>query len=62
VLKPIRDPQALRNATPEEFAERAAKVLSELNYVHPFREENDMLRKRLFPSWAAITAESSTIP
>lgn len=26
-LKPIRDPQALRNATPEEFAERAGKVL-----------------------------------
>ncbi|MEY9199381.1 fido (protein-threonine AMPylation protein) [Sinorhizobium fredii] len=39
-LKPIRDPQALRNATPEEFAERAGKVLSELNYVHPFREGN----------------------
>ncbi|AWI62529.1 Fic family protein [Sinorhizobium fredii] len=39
-LKPIRDPQALRNATPEEFADRAAKVLSELNYVHPFREGN----------------------
>ncbi|WP_037471377.1 Fic family protein [Sinorhizobium fredii] len=39
-LKPIRDPQALRNPAPEEFAERAAKVLSELNYVHPFREGN----------------------
>ncbi|WDZ82060.1 Fic family protein (plasmid) [Ensifer adhaerens] len=39
-LKPIRDPRALRNATPEEFADRAAKVLSELNYVHPFREGN----------------------
>ncbi len=39
-LKPIRDPQALRNATPEEFAERAGNVLSELNYVHPFREGN----------------------
>ena len=39
-LKPIRDPQALRNATPEEFAERAGRVLSELNYVHPFREGN----------------------
>ncbi|WP_027999106.1 Fic/DOC family protein [Sinorhizobium arboris] len=39
-LKPIRDPHALRNATPEEFAKRAAKVLSELNYVHPFREGN----------------------
>ncbi|WP_234710553.1 Fic/DOC family protein [Sinorhizobium arboris] len=39
-LKPIRDPQTLRNATPEEFAERAGKVLSELNYVHPFREGN----------------------
>lgn len=39
-LKPIRDTQALRNATPEEFAERAGRVLSELNYVHPFREGN----------------------
>lgn len=32
-LKPIRDPQPLRNATPEEFAERAANLLPELNYV-----------------------------
>ncbi len=39
-LKPIRDTQVLRNATPEEFAARAAKVLSELNYVHPFRDGN----------------------
>lgn len=39
-LKPIRDPEALRNATPEEFGERAGRVLSELNYVHPFREGN----------------------
>lgn len=39
-LKPIRDPQALRNATREEFAELAGRVLSELNYVHPFREGN----------------------
>ncbi|MEY9534706.1 cell filamentation protein [Sinorhizobium fredii] len=39
-LKPIRDPQALRTATPEQFAERAGKVLAELNYVHPFREGN----------------------
>ncbi len=39
-LKPIRGPQALRIATPEEFAERAGKVLSELNYVHPFRQGN----------------------
>ncbi|NRQ18909.1 Fic/DOC family protein [Ensifer sesbaniae] len=39
-LKPIRDPQALRNATPEQFAERAGQVLAELNYVHPFREGN----------------------
>lgn len=39
-LKPIRDPEALRNATPEEFAERAGRVPSELNYVHPLREGN----------------------
>nr|WP_209606248.1 Fic/DOC family protein [Sinorhizobium kostiense] len=46
-LKPIRDPQALRNATPEEFAERAGKVLSELNYVHPFREGNGRAQEAL---------------
>lgn len=39
-LKAIRDPQALRTATPEQFAERAGQVLAELNYVHPFREGN----------------------
>lgn len=39
-LKPIRDPQTLRDATPEQFAERAGQVLAELNYVHPFREGN----------------------
>ncbi|RVP07448.1 hypothetical protein CN085_31615 [Sinorhizobium meliloti] len=47
-LKPIRDPQALRDATPEEFAGRAGRVLSELNYVHPFREGTDVPRRRLF--------------
>ncbi|EHK74678.1 filamentation induced by cAMP protein fic [Sinorhizobium meliloti CCNWSX0020] len=39
-LRPIADPSALSKATPEQFAERAAKVLSEPNYVHPFREGN----------------------
>ncbi|RWG43561.1 MAG: cell filamentation protein Fic [Mesorhizobium sp.] len=39
-LKPIRDPDVLRTATPEQFAERAGQVLAELNYVHPFREGN----------------------
>ncbi|GHD20994.1 Fic/DOC family protein [Tianweitania populi] len=39
-LKPISEAQAFRRASPYEFAERAAKVLSELNYVHPFREGN----------------------
>lgn len=39
-LRPIADPPALSKATPEQFAERAAKVLSEPNYVHPFREGN----------------------
>jgi len=39
-LKPIRDPHALREATAEQFAERAGQVLAELNYVHPFREGN----------------------
>lgn len=39
-LKPISDPATMRNATREEFVERAAKTFSELNYVHPFREGN----------------------
>lgn len=39
-LKPIRDPDVLRNSTPEQFAERAGQVMAELNYVHPFREGN----------------------
>ncbi|MGV1908492.1 MULTISPECIES: Fic/DOC family protein [Agrobacterium] len=39
-VKPVSDPQALRAASREEFVERAAKTLSELNYVHPFREGN----------------------
>ncbi|WP_457663002.1 Fic/DOC family protein [Sinorhizobium medicae] len=39
-LKPIRDPQALRNATIEEFPERTEQVLSEQNFVRPFREGN----------------------
>lgn len=46
-LKPIRDPQALRNATSDEFAERAGKVLSELNYVHPFREGNGRVQEAM---------------
>ncbi|WP_353843656.1 hypothetical protein [Mesorhizobium sp.] len=36
-LKPIRDPDVLRTATSEQFAERAGQVLAELNYVHPMK-------------------------
>jgi cell filamentation protein len=39
-LKPIQDQSVMKSATPEEFARRAALALSELNYVHPFREGN----------------------
>ena len=39
-LRPIRDPDALKGLTFTEFAEVAGRVLSELNYVHPFREGN----------------------
>jgi cell filamentation protein len=39
-LKPIQDPEVLRGSTSAEFAERAGTVLSELNYVHAFREGN----------------------
>lgn len=39
-LKPISNPETLRGSTPAEFAERAGAALSELNYVHAFREGN----------------------
>lgn len=39
-FKPIRSPDELRGSTPEQFAERAGRVLAELNFVHPFREGN----------------------
>ncbi|WP_285295548.1 Fic/DOC family protein [Aureimonas altamirensis] len=39
-LKPISNPDVLRGSTPAEFAERAGAVLSELNFVHAFREGN----------------------
>ncbi|RWG53919.1 MAG: cell filamentation protein Fic, partial [Mesorhizobium sp.] len=39
-FKPIRNPDELRGVTPEQFAERAGRVLAELNFVHPFREGN----------------------
>lgn len=39
-LRPLAGNDALRNLTPDQFAEKAGKVLGELNYVHPFREGN----------------------
>lgn len=39
-LRPIRDPEVLRNSTSDEFIDRASKVMAELNYVHGFREGN----------------------
>ena len=30
----------LRNKRPQEFAEKAAEILGDVNYVHPFREGN----------------------
>lgn len=39
-LRPISDPDALKGSAFREFAEIAGRVLSELNYVHPFREGN----------------------
>lgn len=39
-FRPIRNPDVLKNSTPEQFAAIAGKVLNELNYVHPFREGN----------------------
>ncbi|WP_291362027.1 Fic family protein [Devosia sp.] len=39
-LRPLAGKDALRNLTTEQFAEKAGRVLGELNYVHPFREGN----------------------
>lgn len=39
-LRPLAGKDALRNLTPDQFAEKAGKALGELNYVHPFREGN----------------------
>ena len=39
-FRPIRDPEILRGLTVSQFAEKAGTVLSDLNYVHPFREGN----------------------
>ena len=39
-FKPIREPRVLKGSSALKFAELAGKVLSELNYVHPFREGN----------------------
>ncbi|KDM65256.1 Fic family protein [Acidiphilium sp. JA12-A1] len=39
-LRPIREPESLKNTTYAEFAGVGGRVLSELNYVHPFREGN----------------------
>jgi len=36
----IRDENGLRGLTPDQFAERAAEHISELNAIHPFREGN----------------------
>lgn len=49
-LRPARDVQGLRAATPEQFAEKAAHVLSELNYVHAFREGNGRANEALVVS------------
>jgi cell filamentation protein len=39
-LRPLSGNDVLRNLSPDQFAEKAGKVLGELNYVHPFREGN----------------------
>lgn len=40
VHKEIAKTNFLRGLSPEEFAERAATVIGDLNYAHPFREGN----------------------
>ena len=47
-FKPIRDLRVLKGSSPLKFAELAGKVLSELNYVHPFREGNGRAQEAFF--------------
>ncbi|WP_287319777.1 Fic family protein [Mesorhizobium sp.] len=58
-LKPMRDPDVLRNSTPEQFAEDAGQVMAELNYVHPFREGNGRGQEVSLPSLGDTTAIKS---
>lgn len=39
-LRPISNPDVLKGSSIEQFADTAARVLAELNHVHPFREGN----------------------
>lgn len=40
ITKSIRDAGYLRGLSRQEFAERAASIMAELNSIHPFREGN----------------------
>ncbi|WP_348640123.1 Fic family protein [Rhizobium sp. FKY42] len=45
--------RACEPLTPEQFSEKAAHVLSELNYVHAFREGNGRANEALVVSLGA---------
>lgn len=39
-FRPIRNPDVLKGSTADEFSAVAGRLISELNYIHPFREGN----------------------
>lgn len=39
-FRPIKNPDVLKGSTAEQFSAVAGQVMSELNFVHPFREGN----------------------
>lgn len=63
----LRQDDHLKGTTREEFAEKAAKLLADLNYAHPFREGNGRTQREFMSQlaaqaghrleWGAITQE-----
>lgn len=66
----LEQEQQLRGLTPDQFAQRAAYYLGELNVLHPFREGNGRTQRIFFAElahqaaysldWARISAQQMT--
>lgn len=61
-LRPIADPPALSKATPEQFAERAARSFRNRTTCIHSERATAVLKRLLFPSWAATTGTRSIFP